>query len=195
MEVDTMLQGEEEEEEEWDEGGNSEISYSLFFMEPNNEEIRDMEDQEVRDYWEAGVTSECLSALKSGDIDHSWVQCYHCNLRGHIKANYSGRKSASIRPWKGRAGPNQEKDGAPARMGERNGRATSPGRPQAEWRVRKRGVLGLYNLYKRIFSKGRHGKVPITVAGPRKASRYCSECVVPRRDGSIYQCLKGCQGG
>ena len=73
MEVDTMLQREEEEDKERDKEDSSEVSESLFFMEPDHEEIRDMEDQDVQDYWEAGVTSECLSALKAGDIDHSWV--------------------------------------------------------------------------------------------------------------------------
>ena len=72
IEVDRMLQ-EEEEDKERDETHNPKISNSLFFMEPDHEGITDMEDQKVRDYWEAGVTSECLSALKSRHIDHSWV--------------------------------------------------------------------------------------------------------------------------
>ena len=76
MHIDTMLQGAEKEDKEWEEQDNPKIDNSLFFMEPNHDEIRHMEDQEVREYWEAGVTSECLSALKSGDIDHSRVQCY-----------------------------------------------------------------------------------------------------------------------
>ena len=104
MEVDTMLQGEEEEDEEQDKEDDPKISNSLFFMEPKHEEIQDMEDQEVQDYWEAGVMSECLSALKAGDIDHSWVRCYHCKLWGHIKANCLARKSANAQPWKGQAG-------------------------------------------------------------------------------------------
>ena len=95
MEVNTLLQREEEEDEERDKEDGPKMSGSLFFMEPDYEEIRDMEDQDVQDYWEAGVMTECLSALKSGDFDHSRVQCYHCNLWGHIKANCLARKSAN----------------------------------------------------------------------------------------------------
>ena len=98
-----MSQGAGEEKEEEEEQDDLEMANSLFFMEPNYEGIKDMEDQEVRDYWEAGIMSECLSALKSGDIDHSWVLCYHCSCRGHIKANCPARKSASTQLWKGRA--------------------------------------------------------------------------------------------
>ena len=100
-----MLQGAGKENEEGEEQDSPEMADSLFFMEPDHEGIRDMEDQEVRDYWEAGVMSKCLSTLKSGDID----QCYHCNRRGHIKANCPARKSASTRPWKGRAGQQPRK--------------------------------------------------------------------------------------
>ena len=47
MEVDTMLQGEEEEDKERDEEDGPKMSNSLFFMESDHEEIRDMEDQDV----------------------------------------------------------------------------------------------------------------------------------------------------
>ena len=104
MEIDTMSQGAGKENKEGEEQDDLEMANSLFFMEPDHEGIRDMEDQEVWDYWEAGIMSECLSALKSEDIDHSWVLCYHCSRRGHIKANCLARKSASTRLWKGRAG-------------------------------------------------------------------------------------------
>ena len=114
-----MSQGAGEENEEEDEQDDLEMADSLFFMEPNHEGIRDMEDQEVRDYWEAGITSECLSALKSGDIDHSWVLCYHCSRRGHIKANCPARKSASTQLWKGRAGQQPRKGWSPRQDGRK----------------------------------------------------------------------------
>ena len=104
-----MSQGAGKENKEGEEQDDPKMADSLFFMEQNHEGIRDMEDQEVRDYWKAGIMSECLSALKSGDIDHSRVLCYHCSHRGHIKANCLARKSASTRPWKGRAGQQPRK--------------------------------------------------------------------------------------
>ena len=50
IEIDTMLQGEEEEDKERDEDYSPEANESLFFMEPDNKEIRDMEDQDPQDY-------------------------------------------------------------------------------------------------------------------------------------------------
>ena len=70
MEVDTMLQREEEEDEETDKEGSSKTSDSLFFMEPDHEEFRETEDQETQEYWEAGITEECLNALRTGGEDH-----------------------------------------------------------------------------------------------------------------------------
>ena len=49
--------------------------------------------------------SECLSALKAGDINHSQTQYYHCKRKGHIKANSPEWKEAGAQPWKGRAKP------------------------------------------------------------------------------------------
>ena len=108
-----MLQGAGKENEEGEEQDGPEMANSLFFMAPDCKGIRDMEDQEVRDYWEAGITSKCLSALKSGDIDHSRVLCYHCSRWGYITANWLARKSASTRPWRGRAGQQPRKGWSP----------------------------------------------------------------------------------
>ena len=102
MEVDTMFQRTEEEDEEMDEEGISETSDSLFFMEPDHEEFRETEDQETQEYWEAGFTEECLNALRLGGVDHSQKQCYHCCRKGYIKANCPERRKLGAQPWKKR---------------------------------------------------------------------------------------------
>ena len=100
IEVNTMLQREEEEDKETDKEGSSETSNSLFFMEPDHEEFRETEDQETQEYWEAGITEECLNALRSGGVDHSQKQCYHCSRKGYIKANCPKRRKLGTQPWK-----------------------------------------------------------------------------------------------
>ena len=55
-------------EEDWSEdyGADNqfyEIPDELFFSAPDYEEIRLCEEPEVQDYWEAGLTTESLSAL------------------------------------------------------------------------------------------------------------------------------------
>ena len=37
--------------------------------------------------------------LKQGNMDHSQKTCYHCNQKGHIKANCPARKNLYARPW------------------------------------------------------------------------------------------------
>ena len=70
-------------------------SEELFFMDPAHEEIRICEEPKVQDYWEAGLTTESLSALQTGKADHSQVICYHCSGKGHIKANCPDRKTSN----------------------------------------------------------------------------------------------------
>ena len=82
-----MLQREEEEDEERDKEDSSKTSDSLFFMEPDHEEFRETEDQEAQEYWEAGITEECLNVLRMGGVDHLQKQCYHCSCKGYIKAH------------------------------------------------------------------------------------------------------------
>ena len=45
----------------------------LFFMDPDHEEMRISEEPEVQNYWEAGLTTESLSALKTVKVDHSYA--------------------------------------------------------------------------------------------------------------------------
>ena len=87
MEIDAILEREDGEDEERDKEDGPKAQEVLFFMELDHEEIREIEDQEAQEYWEAGITEECLNALRSGEVDHSQKQCYHCSNKGHIKAN------------------------------------------------------------------------------------------------------------
>ena len=52
---------------------------NLFFMDPDDKEVRVSEGPEVQDYWEAGLTVKSLSTLKIGRADHLQIVCYHCN--------------------------------------------------------------------------------------------------------------------
>ena len=104
MEIDTMLEGEGKGEEEIDEEDVSEAQEVLFFMELDHKEIREIQDQDAQKYWEAGITKECLNALKTGGVDHSQKQCYHCSCKEHIKANCPKRRKLGTQPWKRRKG-------------------------------------------------------------------------------------------
>ena len=96
MELDAILRAGEEDEENNSEDSVNEVkeNEALFFMEPNHDEIRTNEDPESQDYWEAGLTTDTISALKTGNIDHSQKSCYHCSHKGHIKVNYPERKKS-----------------------------------------------------------------------------------------------------
>ena len=98
MDIDAMLRAVEEEEKYYEES-EEEAEEPLFFMEHNHDQIRAQEDSDTQDYWEAGVTSETINALKQGNIDHSQKVCYHCSQKGHIKANCPARKRLEIKPW------------------------------------------------------------------------------------------------
>ena len=76
---------------------------------PDHEEVRTNEDPEAHDYWEAGLTTDTISALKTGNVDHSQKSCYHCNRKGHIKANCPERRKLGARPWTKRPGPRGKK--------------------------------------------------------------------------------------
>ena len=96
MEVDTIVEyeGDEEDSEE----SATEEPESLFFMEPDHEEVRTNEDPDAQEYWEAGITMETFSALKAGNVDHSQKSCYHCGYKGHIKANCPLWKKSGSQP-------------------------------------------------------------------------------------------------
>ena len=99
MELDAMLRARDEDEEYDSDGSDEEVDKALFFMEPDHDKIRSKEDPETQDYWEAGITMDTISALKTGNIDHSQKSCYHCSRKGHIKANCPERKKLGARPW------------------------------------------------------------------------------------------------
>ena len=71
----------------------------LFFTDPDHKEVRISEEPEVQNYWEARLTTESLSTLKTGRADHFQVICYHCSYWGHIKANCPDRRNLNRRPW------------------------------------------------------------------------------------------------
>ena len=68
-------------------------------MEPDHEEIRMSEDPDAQDYWEEGIMSEFLGALKSENVDHSQKVRYHYLRKGHIKANYPEGRKTGTQPW------------------------------------------------------------------------------------------------
>ena len=92
MELDAILRAGEEDEEEYYEESAVEEPEALFFMEPDHEEVRMNEDPEVQDYWETGLMTETISALKTGNVDHSQKSSYHCSRKGPIKANCPEKK-------------------------------------------------------------------------------------------------------
>ena len=111
MELDAILRARDKDEEDYSEDSaeEAEENKAQFFMETNHDEIRTNEDPESQDYWEAGITTDTISALKTGNIDHSQKSCYHCSRKGHIKANCLERKKLGARPWTKRPGPQEKK--------------------------------------------------------------------------------------
>ena len=99
IEVDTIVEYEGDKEEEYSKESTTEEPESLFFMELDHEEVRTNEDPNVQEYWEAGITTESLSTLKAGNVDHSQKSCYHCSRKGHIKVNCPKRRKSGAQPW------------------------------------------------------------------------------------------------
>ena len=88
-------------------------------MEIDHDEVRTNKDPEAHDYWEAGLTTDTISALKTGNIDLSQKSCYHCSRKGHIKANYPERRKLGAHPWTKRPGPQGKKDYSKKRIRNR----------------------------------------------------------------------------
>ena len=105
IDIDAIMRDEENKEEEDSEESATKEPDDLFFMEPDHVEVRRNEDPDTQDYWEAGLTTEMLSALKTENVDHSQKSCYHCGHKGHIKANCSERRKLGAQPWMKRPGP------------------------------------------------------------------------------------------
>ena len=111
MELDAMQRAEEEEEEEEydDDNSEEEADKALFFMEPEHNKIRAQEDLETQEYREAGISADTINVLKQGNMDHSQNTCYHCNRKGHIKANCPAQKRLDAKPWTKRPGPRKKR--------------------------------------------------------------------------------------
>ena len=77
MELDAMQRARDDDEEYYSDNSNEEADDALFFMEPDHDKIRSKEDPETQDYWEAGIMTDTISALKIGNMDHSQKSCYH----------------------------------------------------------------------------------------------------------------------
>ena len=129
------------------------MSDSLFFMEPDHEEFRETEDQETQEYWEAGITKECLNALRSGGVDHSQKQCYHCSHKGHIKANCPERRKLGTQPWKKR--PEREPR-APRKKGKPVVKTKLDGRETKGRKTMKRTSASNKRPGGRTFGKPKH---------------------------------------
>ena len=91
-------------------------------MEPDHKEVRMNKDPEAQEYWESGLTTKTLSALKTGNVDHSQKSCYHCGCKGHIKANCPERRKLGARPWTKRPGPRVKKTAIRKGYGNGGGR-------------------------------------------------------------------------
>ena len=70
MEIDAMIRALEEEERESvkESKEESQADGPLFFMEHNHDQLRAQEESDAQDYWESGITSETINALKQGNI-------------------------------------------------------------------------------------------------------------------------------
>ena len=98
MDLGTILGDEEEDEEEYREDSATEKPKALFFMELDHKEVRTNRDPDAQEYWESGLMTETLSALKTGNVDHSQKSCYHCSRKGNIKANCPKQRKLGARP-------------------------------------------------------------------------------------------------
>ena len=104
-----MQRAEEHDEEEYNDNSEEEADNALFFMEPDHDKIRAREDLETQEYWEAGITTDTINVLKQGNLDHSQKTYYHCNRKGHIKANCPAWKRFDAKTWTKRLGPHEKK--------------------------------------------------------------------------------------
>ena len=74
-------------------------------MEPDHKEVRTNEEPDAQEYWEAGLMTESLSMLKTGNVDHSQKSCYHCSHKGHLKATGPIQRKLGLPPWTRRPWP------------------------------------------------------------------------------------------
>ena len=124
-----MQRAKEDDEEEYDDNSEEEADNALFFMEPDHDKIRAQEDLKTQDYLEAGITTDTINVLKQGNMDHSQKTCYHCNHKGHIKANCPAWKRLKTKPWTKRPGPHEKRTTAGKGYEVRGGQ----GKPFSSW--------------------------------------------------------------
>ena len=118
-----MQRAEEEEEEEYDnDDSEEEADEALFFMEPEHDKMRAQEDLETQEYWEAGISADTINVLKQENMDHSQKTCFHCNRKGHIKANCLAQKRLDTKPLIKRTGPHKKRTVAQKATGPGKGR-------------------------------------------------------------------------
>ena len=63
-------------------------------MEPDHEDRRTNEEPSTQEYWEARITTECLSTLKAGSVDRSQKAGHYHSQKGHIEVNCPKRRKA-----------------------------------------------------------------------------------------------------
>ena len=122
-----MQRDKEEDEEESDNNeSEEEADKALFFMEPDHDKMRAREELETQEYWEAGISADTINMLKQGNMDHSQKTCYHCNKKGHIKANCPAQKKLDAKPWIKRTGPRKKRTIGRKGTGPGRGRGRFP---------------------------------------------------------------------
>ena len=122
-----MQRDEEEDEEEYDDDKIEQVvDKALYFMEPDHNKMRAQEELETQEYWEAGISADTINMLKQGNMDHSQKTCYHCNRKGHIKANCLARKRLDAKPWIKRTGPHEKRTIGRKGTGPGRGRGRFP---------------------------------------------------------------------
>ena len=86
MKVDAIRECKGNKDKEDGKGSATNKPESLALREPDHEVVRKREDPDMQDYLETGRTTESISALKTGNVDHPQKLCYHLGCKEHIKA-------------------------------------------------------------------------------------------------------------
>ena len=78
-----------------------------------------------------------MNVLRTGGVDHSQKQCYHCFRKGHIKANCPERRKLGAQPWKKRSERGLQ---APTRRGKMFGKDNPSGKEAKGKKIMKRNL-------------------------------------------------------
>ena len=118
MELDAMQRARDDDEEYYNDDSNEEADDTLFFMEVDHDKIRSQEDPKTQDYWEAGITTDTISALNKG----TWIipkrPATTVTAKGTLKQIAQPGKD-----WKPNLGL---RDWDPAKRGQQHVRDTEP---------------------------------------------------------------------